>query len=91
MIMDMIIRIGNGNPGAIGAMANTTRDMKLDSSGALLFLEKIESLSLAGPKIWVAYKDWGGQDTQTFYDGVMSGNKDMLKVVEDYVKLDPQM
>lgn len=63
---DQIIRLSEGNPGAMTVLVET---IKLFGLNALDEVEKVEGLR--GPEIWMLYKDVNGQLIGPFFTDVL--------------------
>lgn len=54
-----LVRLSEGNPGAISVLTQIVTTVA-DSQIAPIF-DEIEKQELTGPKLWIAYKDYGNE------------------------------
>lgn len=62
--MEMIMVMGEGNPGAITVLANMMKDDPIMGPLRILHLDHYE---IRGSKLWMLYKDCCGQDLEKMY------------------------
>lgn len=66
-VMDAIVALGEGNPGALTVMANLVT--RADDGGLFTLLE-LDTAGIYGPDIWVLYKDECGENLDAFIEAV---------------------
>jgi len=77
-VEDAIIKMSEGNPGAISAMAQL-----LKKTGGVAFLTALDNLETYGPRIWMLYKDVCGQDIVKTM-GVLAACEENMISEEEY-------
>lgn len=78
-----ILKMGNGNAGAISAMFEM---VKVSDYGLPAILH-LDDMQIRGELIWVGFKDYCKMDVLKFIDCCINRDPAMIKVIEDYIKL----
>lgn len=65
--MDAIVKMSDGNPGAVTVIGQL---LTMEPADGLIALLHLDDMQLYGSDIWVAYKDVCGQDIKLFYQRV---------------------
>lgn len=76
---DVIFKLSEGNPGAVNVL------MQLFQDGPTGFLNILclDDMNMRGPQIWVAFKDFAGEDLETLKEGLKSRSQDMVDKVNE--------
>lgn len=78
--MAEVIRLAEGNPGAITAL------LELIKNHSITPLYQLDKMNIRGYKIWLGYKDYCKQDVDEFYLLIMHRDAGMQKFINDYGK-----
>ncbi len=75
--MERILEVGEGNPGALNVIK-----LLLDQGlpGAVCFASAYH-MKLWGSKLWVAYKDYAGQDVNKLIGALIDQDETLLETV----------
>lgn len=77
--MTAVVKMCEGNPGAATALSELLNTAGV--AAGLMAVLTCDDLGLYGWKIWIAYKDYCGQDAEKFYCAVMDRDPKMLAEV----------
>lgn len=79
-IEDNIISLSQGNPGAVTVL---TSAVKQDKSEAVMLFNDLADMNMYGPRIWLGYKDYSGEDLDAFTDAVRSQEEEMVELINE--------
>lgn len=79
-LMDRIVGMAEGNPGAATALAHLAKSQ--DDIHDLL--DTLESHDIHGPYVWVGFKDHCERDVDAFAECIRTEDDAMLEEIEDY-------
>jgi basic membrane lipoprotein Med (substrate-binding protein (PBP1-ABC) superfamily) len=79
-IEDNIISLSQGNPGAVTVL---TSAVKRDKSEAVMLFNDLADMNMYGPRIWLGYKDYSGEDLDAFIDAVRSQEEEMVELINE--------
>jgi hypothetical protein len=77
---DMMIKMSEGNPGAITALAELAKNDPMGMNGVMLILH-LDDMGMRGSQIWVAYKDHCKQDIAAFVKAIEDRDPAMVATV----------
>ena len=77
-IQDVIVRMSEGNPGAITVM---TEIIGADPLNGFFKILDLDDMNMRGEQIWVAFKDHCGSDIQKLLDALQDRNPEMVDTV----------
>jgi hypothetical protein len=77
---DMMIKMSEGNPGAITALAELAKNDPMGMNGVMLILH-LDDMGMRGSQIWVAYKDHCKQDIAAFIKAIEDRDPAMVATV----------
>ncbi len=78
-LLELIELMAEGNPGAAGVLMQfSKRDPVLRGVAEMLHLD---DMNIRGAQIWVAYKDWAGEDIEKLSVGIRGRSWDLVSVV----------
>jgi len=77
-LMDVCIKLAQGNPGAASVCAKLLQDNPLQGFLSLL---DMDDMGLKGPAIWVVYKDFAKQDLPTLIEALLSRSPALIAAV----------
>jgi len=72
-VMDMMITMSEGNPGASRVLVQFA-----DNPSALL---DMDDMNIRGCQVWVAFKDFAGQDIDVLKSAVRERSSDMVEII----------
>lgn len=70
-IVDAIVKMSEGNPGAVRVLAELT---KMEDGLGFIHYLKMDDYGIYGSRIWMCYKDLCGEDMDKLY-GLLRNNK----------------
>ena len=75
-VIDIVIRMAEGNPGAVSVLTQMTRgyDTALEILG-------LDDMNVRGSQIWVGYKDHCGEDLAKFIECIHQRDQDMVDTI----------
>lgn len=74
-----IIKMAEGNPGALTAMIGLLQlDHKDAPGGGLVAILHLDDEGIYGSRIWMGFKDYCGQDAAKFYTACVTRDPAML-------------
>ena len=76
-IIDILMIMSEGNPGAISVMTQMLQKMGT-TNGLIGGILNLDDMNIRGSQIWVGYKDHCGQDLQLFIKLIKSRDQDMV-------------
>ncbi len=76
-----IVDMSLGIPGAIVVLSQVWKDAGEETFSAVV--AGLRALNYKGSLIWLAYKDWAGQDLPRFIEGVRTRDEGMQEVVRE--------
>lgn len=71
--MDMMLALCEGNPGALSVCMDIQKANGGDVIGLCADLIYLDAAGIYGSDIWIAFKDYCGQDIRAFIDRLRSG------------------
>lgn len=74
---DVVIKMAEGNPGALTVMMSVLKHPK----GDLFKLLDMDDMNLRGSKIWIGFKDHCDRDMDKFLECVKSRDKAMVDTI----------
>jgi hypothetical protein len=74
--MDLAVVMSEGNPGAMSVLSQLM--LKIEDLTVILGLD---DMNIRGSQIWVAFKDFAGEDIEKLKEAVKSRNKDLVDIV----------
>jgi len=72
-----VMKLSGGNPGSVRVCAELLRL----PNGIMLLLD-MDDMGMKGPSIWLGYKDFAGQNIETFAAALRSRDKEMIRVIK---------
>lgn len=75
---EMILKMGEGNPGALRVLLDLLQKGQVPAFNAMLDLD---DMNIRGTQIWVAYKDFAGENLDAFQAATRSRSATMVTVV----------
>ena len=75
---DIIIKMSEGNPGAVGVLMDLFQKCPLKGIKVALFLD---DMNIRGQQIWAGYKDYCEEDLDKFIDVIEKNDKLMVKAI----------
>jgi hypothetical protein len=78
-VADVVVKMSQGNPGAISVMAQIIDG---DAAKGLFDLLNMDDMGMRGPAIWIGYKDHCGEDIERFRLAVRSRDADMVATIQ---------
>ena len=75
-ISDAIVKMSEGNPGAVRVLM----DLLQSGDGVMLILS-LDDMNIRGSSIWIAFKDFAGQDLEVFKAAIQARDPEMVRVV----------
>lgn len=76
-VMDMMLIMSEGNPGALSVLAKIMKD---DPTGFGTVLH-LDDMNIRGPQIWLGFKDFAGEDLDKFTEAVSGRSQEMVDVI----------
>jgi hypothetical protein len=92
-VRDVVVEMSEGNPGAINVMMsiiNSSDEMRGSIPAAMILLH-LYDMNIRGPQIWLAYKDWAGQDLGKLIKAVMARDLELVTFLNAYADKCPGM
>lgn len=86
-IQDMVVKLSEGNPGAITVMASL---LKSDPHG-IGYLLDLDDMNMRGSQIWVGFKDYSGQEMDEFKKAVRARDPEMVAKVNEVCSYDGEI
>lgn len=80
-MMDVLMEMSEGNPGAISVLAQLLEGNPMDGFTSILALD---DMNMRGSQIWVGYKDYCGQDIDKFRAAIKSRDQMMVDTVNEH-------
>lgn len=77
-LQDIIIKMSEGNPGALTALVEV---VKADPVMGFMDLLHLDDMGMRGPQIWVAFKDHCKQDLAAFVKAIRERDQAMVDTV----------
>lgn len=77
-VHDILIKLSEGNPGALTALIEVVKD---DPVMGFMDLLHLDDMGMRGPQIWVAYKDHCKQDRTAFVKAIRERDQAMVNTV----------
>ena len=74
---DLVIKISEGNPGAITVISQ----MINDNPASMMNVLSLDDMNMRGSQIWVAYKDYCGESIDLFMESVKKRDTQMVEAV----------
>lgn len=87
-IFDAVVDFSEGNPGSCTVLSRILKDEP--PVEVLSVLLDLDDMNIRGPQIWVAYKDYCGEDLVKFRECVRSRDRKMVDVVNAEMLHDPR-
>ena len=75
-LINMAVKMAEGNPGAVRVISKI-----LEDQGGLFFLLDLDDMGMRGSQIWVAFKDYCGQDIEKLKQCLRDRDKKMVETV----------
>lgn len=79
-VMDMLLQMGEGNPGALSILSKL---WQLPGPDALMSILDLDDMNMRGSQIYVAWKDYCGEDMEKFKDSIRNRDPEMVRVVNE--------
>jgi hypothetical protein len=76
---DLVLKMSEGNPGAISVLM---RLLGGDPQSVMRILD-LDDMNMRGSQIWVAFKDYAGQDLGAFTDALVRRAQEMVDKVNE--------
>ena len=77
--VEIIARIGDGNPGAMQVMLKISKSMPPEHFGYLV--GALEDHKIIGPKLWLAYKDYARENIDTMATGIIKHSPELREAI----------
>jgi len=77
-VRDALVILAEGNVGAATVLARVASG---EAGGDILDIFHLDDMNMRGIQIWVAYKDWAGEDLAVFLQGVRHHDARMIECV----------
>lgn len=78
-MIEIIAKIGDGNPGAMNVVMGMAKAMPAVDFGYLV--GALEDHKIVGPKLWLAYKDYARENTDTMATGILKHSSALRDVI----------
>lgn len=75
---DVLMKMAEGNPGAITVMMNI---MKIAGQDGVFYLLHLDDMNIRGTQIWIGYKDYCGEDINKFIECIKGRDKKMVDCI----------
>jgi hypothetical protein len=85
-MQELIEVMGEGNPGALTVLINMLGGPTMDGAFDIL---RLDDMNIRGPQIWVAFKDYCGQDWAVFTKAVKERDPLMVATINREMFRDP--
>jgi hypothetical protein len=82
--MEAVIKMAEGNPGAISVLMELLRDESINGALAIYWMDE---LKIRGWRIWFAFKDCCQQDLHKLYKCLLEQDKQMINKINEYAKM----
>lgn len=81
---DIVIKMSEGNPGAINVMMALLTQEAGEPVADLRFMDLLhmDDMGMRGPAIWIGFKDHCGQDLAKFRAAIRSRDPEMVKTIQ---------
>jgi hypothetical protein len=77
--LELITRIGDGNPGAMRVVTEISKAMPPVDVGFLI--GALETHEIFGPKLWLAYKDYAKGSVDVMASGILKHSPELLTAI----------
>jgi hypothetical protein len=77
-VMVMMLKMAEGNPGAITAMSEL---MRRGADGGVFDILSLDDMNIRGTQIWVGYSDYCGKDIEKFAQCIKDRDKEMIAAI----------
>jgi len=78
-LMTSIVKLSAGNPGAVTVLCRLLKEYP-DGDGFMAILHA-DDMGMVGPAIWIGYKDFAGEDLETFKQALFDRSQKMIDVI----------
>lgn len=85
--IDALVTMSEGNPGGLTVLTDLLGGEDMIMGMAYVFW--LDEMDMRGAQIWVAYKDWAGQDIKVLRKGIADNSGEMVKCVNESGGLGP--
>ena len=75
---DIIVLMSEGNIGALNVLMDIVNKYPADH---IIYLLHLDDMNIRGSQIWVAFKDWAGEDLAKLIAGIESRDREMVEWV----------
>jgi len=76
-VMDVLMNMSEGNPGAITVLAEM-----LNRDG-LMDILTLDDMNIRGSQIWLGFKDFAGEDMDVFMAAIKERSQDMVNKINE--------
>lgn len=77
-VMDMLMVMSEGNPGAITVLSEM---LKSDEALGFFLILGLDDMNIRGTQVWIGYKDYCGQDINKFIEATKNRDPEMVRVI----------
>lgn len=78
------VSLSKGNPGAATVLAEAGNHLQENHPDQVNeFLSFLDEMNLYGQRIWLAYKDYSGEDIEAFVENVFDNDPQMIELVNE--------
>lgn len=78
-VKDVLVKMAEGNPGAITVMMG----MMEKNKDGLAYILHLDDMNIRGTQIWIGYKDYCGQDMDKFIGCIKNRDKGMVDCINN--------
>jgi hypothetical protein len=78
-MIEIITRIGEGNPGAMQVVMKISKAMPAVDFGYLV--GALEDHKICGPKLWIAYKDYANENIDTMSTAILRRSPELRDAI----------
>jgi len=76
-VMETIIIMSEGNPGAITVLVQLLEDKEK----GLFYILRLDDMNIRGTQIWIGYKDYCKQDIENFKTAILKRDPLMIEAI----------
>lgn len=77
---DMMIKMSEGNPGAITALCELVKNDESGMNGMMLMLH-LDDMNIRGSQVWIGYKDHCKRDVKAFIQCILNRDQAMVDAI----------
>lgn len=74
-IQSMVVKMSQGNPGALRVSLEV---LDHDKSRGFMDLLSLDDMGIRGSSIWLGFKDWAGENLDVFVQGIRDRSQPMI-------------